>query len=260
MKKRKIIFLTIACTMLTSLVGCQKINIRSPEKTEQTTEFFSARETESITQPIINISSKDKSKPKKFKYLNIEETPKELTVESYDGSCKFLVIPDESNGLPVTGITGSAFFGSKAGFKYVILGKNIKEIGKNAFCQQKNLKYINFNDCLENIDDAVFLSTGLKGTIVIPNSVKYIGNGAFADTKIENIIVGSGVKKISAVAFSVGPILKTVTFTSMNIEFDDDNKKDGNIFYGCPNLTIIAPIGSTAEKYAKKHNISFKEL
>ena len=82
MKKSKIIFLTITCAMLTSFVGYQKINIRFPEKIEQTTEFFPARETESITQPIINISDKGKSKPKKFKYLNIEETPKELTVES----------------------------------------------------------------------------------------------------------------------------------------------------------------------------------
>lgn len=109
----------------------------------------------------------------------------------------------------------------------IILPDNIKEIGENAFSYAINLEYINlpsslrtigeaaFSDCIslktdpliipegvEKISDYLFSNCeALKGTIVLPSTIREIGDGAFFQSKITSINFPENLRKIGDGAF-----------------------------------------------------------
>ena len=138
--------------------------------------------------------------------------------------------------------------------KSVKLGNNIQVIGEYAFSSNSDLTSVTLNEGLKEIKESAFSTSGLTGNIVIPDSVETIGVSAFGTTKLESVEFGNSIKNIAAGAFKENTTLKKVTFNNTDVEFED-----GTVFEDCPNLTIVAPKGSTAEKYAKDNNINFEE-
>ena len=94
-----------------------------------------------------------------------------------------------------------------------------------------------------DIVDGVLLSTGNnlalmdeEGTLTIPDNVKEIGEGAFANSGLKTIIIPGTVKKIAASAFAYNERLETV------IMQEGVEEIGGNAFQGCSNLkNIIFP-------------------
>ncbi|MGC7160760.1 leucine-rich repeat protein [Metamycoplasma hominis] len=116
----------------------------------------------------------------------------------------------------------------------VTIPSSIKEIGKGAFSNCKNLKEVILNEGLEKIGTAAFSSTKIE-SITIPGSIKEIGAyafsgcknlkevilndglekidyGTFQDTNIESITIPSSIKEIGGYAFSSCKNLKEVTY------------------------------------------------
>lgn len=75
-------------------------------------------------------------------------------------------------------------------------GCALESIGKSAFHGCSNLSTIDFPESLKSIDYNCFYQSGLSGTIVIPNSVTYLGPGSLLTTKIETLILGDGIVEI----------------------------------------------------------------
>ena len=107
----------------------------------------------------------------------------------YDPDPNFTVelnIPSEIDGHPVTAIGDGALRESATKISGITLPPTIKEIGNRAI-DCRYLKYLKLNDGLEVIKDAAINCGDVLETLVIPDSVKYIGNEAICGEALKNI-------------------------------------------------------------------------
>lgn len=91
--------------------------------------------------------------------------------------------------------------------------------------------------------------------ISLPENLEVIGEESFADCyNLEEVVFGGNEQEIRSHAFQNCKKLKELTIPYSVSEIADD------AFNGVDNLTIVAPKGSYAEKYANSHsNIQYKE-
>ena len=107
----------------------------------------------------------------------------------YDPDPNFTVelnIPSEINGHPVTAIGDGALRESATKISGITLPSTIKEIGNRAI-YGRYLKYLKLNDGLEVIKDFAIDCGDELETLVIPDSVKYIGSEAISGEALKNI-------------------------------------------------------------------------
>ncbi|MDO4266636.1 MAG: leucine-rich repeat protein [Eubacteriales bacterium] len=82
------------------------------------------------------------------------------------------------------------------GIEEIIFSENLKSIGIWAFIQT-SITQLEFPETLESIGAFAFcFSDYLTGELVIPDSVTTLEAGAFKDTAIKSVTIGSGVKEI----------------------------------------------------------------
>ncbi|MBQ8764053.1 MAG: leucine-rich repeat protein [Clostridia bacterium] len=80
----------------------------------------------------------------------------------YKGSAASVSVPEKVNGITVTAIGNSAFEGTKASFKEIVLPDTVKSIGTKAFKQNKTVEFVK-GDGLELIGESAFSDcTALK--------------------------------------------------------------------------------------------------
>lgn len=93
-----------------------------------------------------------------------------------------------------------------------------------------------------------------KLNVTLPNNIKKIGMAAFMlNYRIRSVTVNNGAERIEDTAFMSCKRLKKVILPQ-SISYIGDSA-----FNDCSEeLTIYAPEGSYAEKYAKEHNIRFE--
>lgn len=97
-----------------------------------------------------------------------------------------LNIPSEINGHPVTAIGDGALREGSMRIFGITLPPTVKEIGVNAI-YGRYLKYLNLNDGLEVIKDYAINCGDELQTLVVPESVKYIGSEAISGEALKNI-------------------------------------------------------------------------
>ena len=86
--------------------------------------------------------------------------------------------------------------------KSVTFPSTLKKIGNYAFVYCINLTgELNLPEGLEEIGDYVFVATGISGKLVIPSSVKTIGNMTFSELSITSLTLGNSVEIIGEGAF-----------------------------------------------------------
>lgn len=113
-------------------------------------------------------------------------------------------------------------------------------------------------------------------TVIVPDSVTYIGEDAFCDLRsLEHIDLPNSITNISSYMFWNCTSLKSIVIPNSVTKIDDDAFRNcyklenivipnsvtsifSNAFDECKNLTIRCNKGSYAEKYAKENNISVK--
>ena len=100
-----------------------------------------------------------------------------------------------------------------------------------------------------------FTGNFLLESVTIPESVKHIGEHAFANCKnLSEVIISDNVFNIDCGAFSncesLGEIFIPNSVTNIGAD----------AFYGCKNLTIRAFKGSYVKRYALENEIPFEEI
>ncbi len=129
-------------------------------------------------------------------------------------------IPSEINGHTVTAIGDGALREGSMRIFGITLPPTIKEIGVNAI-YGRYLKYLNLNDGLEVIKDFGIDCGDNLETLVIPESVKYIGNEAISGKSLKNITMPSNLEFIG----------KRIFFGSA-YDMDPANRVDGIQYHG----------------------------
>ncbi len=110
---------------------------------------------------------------------NEEGTEATLVVAFGEGT---LEIPDTFNDLPVTSIGERAVY--EEGFDSVVLGENIKSIGKLAFARS-SVTQIEFIEGIISLKTECFLGTKLK-SVTLPSTVRTLESGVFYASDIES--------------------------------------------------------------------------
>ena len=158
---------------------------------------------------------------------------KDSLLKFYMGKAKKIEIPDK-----VTEIGEDAFSGQK--LTSVVIGKNVKTIGENAFSDNEKLKTVTLNEGLETIGNGAFRYTGIE-EIQIPSTVTTIGEFAFGGTELKEINIPDTVKTIGQNAFYYNKSLKKAVLPeSMTVVPD-------GIFSECPELSDVTLSKETTE-------------
>ncbi|SHM30038.1 leucine-rich repeat domain-containing protein, partial [Ruminococcus flavefaciens] len=190
-----------------------------------------------------------------------------------------LIIPDEVGGVPVVKYNlnpGEYKVSSPSIYfqiKKIVIGKNVKVIGDQAFAPCMNIVSIEGCEGLESIGSSAFFGlnklesfpfgsklktigttafcgcAGLK-SLELPDSLETIGESAFAGCySVESIKFGSGLKTIGKSAFADNRLVSTL---EMPQSLESIGEK---AFYECLVLTDLklneglTDIGSSAFKY-----------
>ena len=184
---------------------------------------------------------------------SIEEISGEIVaaIDSYIGTNKEVVIPDEIGGLPVRSVSGGyrTNFVNNLFIEKVVLPKSISGIGMSAFAGCVNLKSVIFPERITPFKIIVPPLDGVYGGGEF--YIAEIGNFAFSGcTSLEEIVLPDGLTGITAFAFKDCTNLKKITIPASVVGFE------GEVFDNCP-VTIYGKSGSAAEKYAADNEITF---
>lgn len=147
-----------------------------------------------------------------------------------------------------------------------IFGLPITEIGDNAFYNEvhtttNNVKKIVLPGSIKVIGNGAFADNEALTDINIPKSVRTIGNNAFEVCKsLEKITLPEGLVSIGEQAFTWCQSLTTVTIP------ESVNKIGAKAFFKCGTITgnenffINCTKGTAGEKYAKENKIEYKAV
>jgi hypothetical protein len=155
-----------------------------------------------------------------------------LTITHYTGTNGSVVIPDSTNGYPITSIGGLSFY--FATMTNVTIGNNVTDIGSYAFHSCGNLTNVTFGSNVAIIGNNAFDNCFNLTSITIPSNVTSISNSTFTDCKsLTKVNIPDGVTSIGLEAFYYCSALSSVTIGSgvTNIGL--------STFYGCNNLTNV---------------------
>ena len=116
---------------------------------------------------------------------------KEIEIVRYDGINKFVDVPAQINGLPVTSIGNTAFQGNAA-VREISIPFTVKTIGDSAFSNMENLEHVYLSFGLEKIGSNVFSGSDALADIYIPKGVRSIGKNIIDASSTANICVVPG--------------------------------------------------------------------
>jgi hypothetical protein len=161
-------------------------------------------------------------------------------------------IPSENEGRTVTEIHNEGFK-NLSGFNTLIIPDTVTKIGYEAFLLCPDLETVEMGNGVNEIGDNVFLDCKKLKNVTLSNSITEIPMGLFQGCAIEKVVIPSGVQKINCNAFADCQNLKEVHIPETVKEIVHLNGP----FEKSPNVTIYAPKGSFAEKYAVDEEIPF---
>lgn len=103
-----------------------------------------------------------------------------VTITGCTSTAETLEIPSEIDGMPVTKIGSTVFYGSA--LTSVVIPEGVTSIGSGAFWHAASLANVTLPSTLTTIESFAFNDCQALETIDIPESVTYIGNSALGDT------------------------------------------------------------------------------
>ena len=224
MHLKKLISITLGTAMLASAVFVPTANAWSIYDTDYGMEWNEISKT-AITDDMEEYRQNDSLES--LVYTIRDDGSAMITSYSakfwYDSDPNFTVelnIPSEINGHTVTAIGDGALRESATKISGITLPPTIKEIGNRAI-DCRYLKYLKLNDGLEVIKDYAINCGDVLETLVIPDSVKYIGDEAISGEALKNITMPKNLEYMG----------KRIFFGSA-YDKDPANRVDGIQYHG----------------------------
>lgn len=140
-------------------------------------------------------------------FVYIINNDNSITITGYSGPAADIVIPAVIEGRQVTAIGPRAFIGLNRWGKTNIratgleLPESIMTIGDEAFFFNSIYELVIPGSVRHIGNNAFAFSFNLKG-LLIPENVTYIGNRAFADNNIERLVISNTLRHIGRNAFA----------------------------------------------------------
>ena len=209
------------------------------------------------TQESVGKTSDGVAKPEDYMTLTVENDKSVEIANSQNADIKVADIPTEINGEKVVGISDYAFDNYK-NLEEVIVPGTVEKIGEFAFFLNSKLKKVTLNEGVKEIGKNCFSQDTALVEVSLPSTLKTISVCAFIYcTNLERVTIPNGVERIEEAAFSRCEKLKEIHIPSSVTFIQNDSREKSSAFNYDENVTIYAPKGSYAEKYAKQENIKF---
>lgn len=184
-----------------------------------------------------------------------------------------VVIPDS-----VTKIGDDAFRGCTS-LQRVVIPDSVTEIGEKAFEDCSALEELRIPDSVVKIGDFAFHSCTSLRTVTLPKRLRKLGTGLFCDcAALEEVHIPPRVNRVERYAFSRCEGLKSVNIPEKMRRIDDEAFKQcsslrdivipggvstigKDVFRKCSSALVIhGETGSTAERCAQEHGLTFEAL
>lgn len=289
MKNKMVRGLVVAGMVSMMLTACGS---KEQADVVQTTDMPVAQETD------VNTSIAEEDAPKAeavtlteedMVVVPIDDTTAKL--QSYSGEAESIIIPEEINGRKITVIGKQAFLNEEQ-LKSIVIPDTVVEIKEEAFMNCDNLDYVVMSKNIERIEAYAFAGPNYY-ELVLPNTLKELGEGAFygckfielnipqsliktgksafGDVEIEEMVVPNNIKIIENSSFYSCKQLKTVVIEE-GVEIIEENafakcEKLESVtipasvtemtdpFWHSDNVTIYTPAGSYAETWAAENGV-----
>ena len=180
---------------------------------------------------------------------------------------KKLVIKDG-----VTSIGSYSFFSSA--IEKAIIGNDVVTINKGAFEWSRELSNVELGNKIERLEKKSFASCNRLTSIILPNSLTYIGSQAFFNGSLKYLIIPDNVNIVGSDAFynnnllyvSVGnntleiesnAFIACGNLTSIYIP-NPETVLSSNAFTEANNVTIYCLANSIAETMAQEHSFNYQ--
>ena len=167
-----------------------------------------------------------------------------IIITGYTGSGGEVVIPDMTNGLPVTGIGANAFY-MRGLITSLTIGTNVTSIGSGAFENCTGLTNITIPNSVISIGDDAFHWCDNLAFVTIGTNVTSIGAYAFYGcSSLASITIPSSVTSIGSLAFACIDSY-TNSLTAINVDAHNPAycSVDGVLFNKGTNTLIQCPAG-----------------
>jgi len=182
-------------------------------------------------------------------YVYVSEGIKSLGTKAFYGCTNLneVLLPDGLEEI------GELAFGDCEGLKELIMPDSVTTLGDDAF-RGSGLESINLPSSIETIPEGAFaVCPSLKGTVVIPSTVKTLGHDSFADdTAITEVVIEDGVTTMEECVFEGCTSLTKATVPASVTNMDEGAFSDGT------NITFYVEAGSAAEEYAKMWDYKYE--
>ena len=221
-------------------------------------------------------------------YIFTTNSDGSLNIEQYTGPGGAVIIPNATNGLPITSIGDIAFFNIPT-LASVTVGTNVGSIGDQAFSYSSltsiaipasvtNISFNSFQTCysltnivvatnnpdfssaagvLFNQNQTTLLQypNGKAGNYTVPASVTDIGVDAFFEsTNLTSVVLSSNVSMISSYAFWVCPAVTNFTVATNNLWF---TSSAGVLFDKNQDTLLVYPPGKAAASYVIPSTVTY---
>ena len=227
------------------------------KKVSPTTLYIHKEEPFATYNPYFHLVGKPKRE--NIEEIIVEEGhPRLISVDNclIDAESNRLLLVCKNSKIPAN-ITSLGAYVYRDGFflDTMYIPNTVKEILWGAFAHCRNLTKINIPDSVTKIGPYAFDGCCNLVELTLPNSIKTIQSNAFLGcTSLKKVILSENLTTLKKEAFAYCSSLEYVRFGG-NIKFIGVGT-----FRECDKLTILAPAGSYAEDYAKKHNIKFEAI
>ncbi|HEV2331476.1 MAG TPA: leucine-rich repeat domain-containing protein [Verrucomicrobiae bacterium] len=210
-----------------------------------------------------------------------------LNIAQYTGPGGAVVIPNTTNGLPITRIGDASFF-ENTNLTSVTVGTNVANIADQAFSYSSitnvtlpasvtNIAFDAFHNCNrltainvatnnpdfsgaagvlfnQNQTTLITFPEGKAGSYAVPDSVTDIGGYAFFDsTNLTSVAISTNVSTIENYAFLDCPGLRAITVNTNNLSY---SSMAGVLFDKNQDTLIQYPAGNTASFYVMPNSVT----
>lgn len=200
----------------------------------------------------------------KKKWITKKKEDGTLTITAYKGEDTEVMIPEKIGKAVVSELDAEVFSirakrinnaETRKKITKIIIPETVEKIGNGAFWGCESLEEIIIPDSVTHMGTHMFTRcASLKAVKLSENHVGEIADHFFSDCKkLKTLIVPAGITELGLCAFSFCSGLREIHISkgTKRFEFSWLDRLKG--------LTIYAPKGSAAEKYAKEKKINFAE-